>query len=226
MKYSVQNNQALDFCMSAELSDCQDIIVHSPLYDKKAKEIYYNKTADFTNINFSNHELLDILGFFNDSRSAVAVLKLGGGVFHYFMIQKECVNNQNFYRILQAYDEQYSLQDWLQPDRKWSTAAKEKFGKGQWLSQEQIQEFVLNLKRICQGDEEAYLSNFGVKTTFTDSVFISVNHFLKKFDCQEHITVTLNPSSPVSSALTGNSMFAKPEVENKPDNTSGILHTL
>lgn len=62
MKYNVQNNQALDFCMSVELSDCQDIIVHSPLYDKKAKEIYYNQ-ADFTNINSSNNEFLDILGF-------------------------------------------------------------------------------------------------------------------------------------------------------------------
>ncbi len=225
MKYNVQNNQALDFCMSVELSDCQDIIVHSPLYDKKAKEIYYNQ-ADFTNINSSNNEFLDILGFFNDSRSAVAVFKLGGGVFHYFMIQKECVNNQNFYRILQAYDEEYSLQDWLQPARKWSTSAKEKFGKGQWLSQEQIQEFVLNLKKICQGDEEAYFSNFGVKTTFTDSVFISVNHFLKKFDCQEQITVTLNPPTQVSSALAENSMFAKPGFENKTDNTSGIIHTL
>ncbi|KTD74121.1 hypothetical protein [Legionella tucsonensis] len=225
MKYKVQNNQVLDFCMSVELSDCQDIILYSPVYNKKAKEIYYNK-ADFTNINSSNKELLDAHSFFNDSRPAVAVFKLGGGVFHYFMVQKECVNNRSFYRVLQAYDGEYSLQDWLQTDRKWSTDAKEKFGKGQWLSQDQMQEFILNLKEICQGNQEAYFSNFGVKTTFTDSVFISVNHFLKKFDCQEHITVTLNPHTQVHSTLVENSMFAKPEFENKSYNTPQINYPL
>ncbi len=126
------------------------------------------------------------------------MIKVGSGAYHYFMIQKEHVNGESFFRIFQAYDQEYTLQDWLQSDRKWDSAAKENFGRGQWLSLEKMQEFMSNIKNIISSrDAQAFQNNFGVSTNIYEDVFISVNIFLKKANCQETIALEEAQLEPV-----------------------------
>ncbi|KTD17081.1 hypothetical protein [Legionella jordanis] len=218
IKYQVRNNQALDFFSSEEFTDCKDIILLSPLHNAKAKEIYYNE-ADFNQIPASAVELIDELDFFIVPFAAMAIFKIGGGAFHYFLIQKECVANENFYRILQAHDQEYSLQDWLHTGRQWTTPAKEQFGKGQWLMQEQIKEFIQNLKSICSGDAKAYYNNFGAQATINGNVFMTVNQFLKKPNCQQSISVTIQLAN---SALVENSIFTKNNLDERSNHTTEL----
>ncbi|KTD09292.1 hypothetical protein [Legionella jamestowniensis] len=187
MKYKIKSTPELDYMSQNDFSDCQDIILQTPMYNKRAKLVYASKA---TSHKISSKQDLKSLSFLHDSSSGMMLIKIGGGVFHYFIIQKENINNQSFFRIFQAYDQGYTLQDWLNNDREWHAPAKKQFGNGQWLDSEKINDFIQNMERIISDkDSEAYFQNFGVREEIKEDVFIVASTFAKHADSKESISI-------------------------------------
>lgn len=187
MKYKIKSTPALDYISQDDFSDCQDIILQTPMYNDKAKLVYASKA---TSHKIHSKQDLKSLAFLHDNSPGMMLIKIGGGAFHYFIIQKENIDNQSFFRIFQAYDQGYTLQDWFNNDREWHTPAKKQFGNGQWLDSEQINDFIQNMERIISDkDSEAYFQNFGVREEIKDDVFIVANIFAKDVDSKESISI-------------------------------------
>lgn len=187
MKYNIKSAPALDYINQDDFSDCQDIILQTPMYNEEAKLVYASKATSQT---IRSKQDLKSLAFLHDNSPGLMLIKIGGGAFHYFIIQKENINNQSFFRIFQAYDQGYTLQDWLNNDREWNNPAKKQFGNGQWLDSEKINDFIQNMERIISDkDSEAYFQNFGVREEIKDDVFIVASTFAKDADSKESLSM-------------------------------------
>ncbi len=170
-----KNPSLVDYCLTEEINDCQDMMLLIPMHNAKARVVYESTWTSQT------FEAADDLAFFFDDSPGLTLFKLTENPFHYFLIQKEKNNNENFFRIFQAYDGHYTLQDWLNSASTWSTPAKEKFGNKQWLTLDAITPFIDNLKKIItREDEAAYFDNFGVHCDISQPLSISAHTFQKK----------------------------------------------
>ncbi|MDI9817625.1 MULTISPECIES: hypothetical protein [unclassified Legionella] len=187
MKYKIQSTPALDYMNQADYCDCQDIKLETPMFSEKAKLVYASKATSHT---IRSKQDLESLSFLHNNSPGMMLIKIGGGIFHYFIIQKEYINNQSFFRIFQAYDQGYTLQDWLNNEREWNTPAKKQFGNGQWLDSEKIKDFIQNMERIISDkDSEAYFQNFGVREAIESDVFIVASTFAKHAYSKESISM-------------------------------------
>jgi hypothetical protein len=174
----------LDYGLTEDINDCLGMMFLIPMHNAKAQAVY---ESTWTSQRF---EATEDLAFFFDDPSGLTLFKLTENPFHYFLIQKENRNSENFFRIFQAYDEHYTLQDWLNNTSTWSTPAKENFGNNQWLNLDGIRPFIDNLKKIITTeDEAAYFDNFGVHCDISQPLSISAHTFQKKSACTASIAL-------------------------------------
>ena len=194
--YTIITDLALDFIFKqCKMTDCKDmhnIISNNSDFEK----IYNNKATTKIKLDSNRNSALDHFAFFDDKASWM-LFRLSGGALHYFSIQKENISEGNFFRIFQAYDECYSLGQWLGISPGYASEAQEKFGNGKWLGQTEMQEFLVNLDEIIKNkNKKAYKNNFDADETLSEPVEVGFYIFEKIPTCEYKIKIiTLNENN-------------------------------